>query len=240
MALTFGGLDLAQYAFVRVTRRAAPSMRVDVGTVPGMDGDYVQSMTREPMEFVASLTLRRSAIYDWERVRHELAVVLCAKEEQVLELPDEHGLFRWATASLANDVTLPLGAPTEIDVKFTDHRARAYGRERSVTVPSGGSAEFAVGGTLPTLPTINATATRDASALVWGLRVDEGDFAHVALSSGSHALSVDCDGRTVQVDGVTGMLTLDSDWLVLEPGTHTARNDLGSGAATLTWREVWL
>ena len=36
------------------------------------------------------------------------------------------------------------------------------------------------------------------------------------------------------------MITTDSDWLVLEPGTHTLAIDNGTGAATVTFVERWL
>jgi predicted phage tail component-like protein len=117
----------------------------------------------------------------------------------------------------------------------------AYGREISFTVPSGGSITFNVGGTYKTRPRIQASAVRDSSSLVYGLRLDEQDFVHIATGSASaRTVDVDCDERTCKVNSSVSMITLDSDWLEFEPGTHTLRMDNGTGAATVTYRERWL
>lgn len=116
-----------------------------------------------------------------------------------------------------------------------------HGTQRTVTVPSGGSATFRVEGTYPATCTLAAaSAVRSGSSGVWGVRLDEGDYVRVELTSGSHAVSIDCADRICKVDGAVDMLTLSSDWLELEPGGHTVRMDQGTGAATLTYVERWL
>ena len=118
----------------------------------------------------------------------------------------------------------------------------AYGATKTATVPaSGGSVEVTIGGTAPTTPTIAASAAvRDASALIWGISLDSTTFVHVATGSGSsRAVEVDCTNRTCTVANAVALPTLDSDWLVLTPGTHTLTRDYGTGAATVTWVERW-
>ena len=113
--------------------------------------------------------------------------------------------------------------------------------EKTVTVPSGGSVTFEVGGTYPARPNIQATAVRNSTSLVWGVRLDNADFVHVATGSSSgRAVVVDCDARTVTVAGVSSIPTLNSDWLEFAPGTHTLTMDNGTGAATVKYRERWL
>jgi hypothetical protein len=117
----------------------------------------------------------------------------------------------------------------------------AYGAARTVTVPSGGSVEFNVGGTYKTMPRITANAARDSSSLVWGLRLDGGDFVHVATGSNAvKSVLIDCAERICTVAGAVALPTLDSDWLELEPGTHTLAMDNGTGAATVVFTERWL
>lgn len=126
-------------------------------------------------------------------------------------------------------------------LSFTVVEPAAYGDEHSVTVPSGGSVIFNVDGTYRAAPVITANAVRSSSSLVWGLRLDEGDYLHIATGSASaRAIVADCGERTMSVNGSVAIPTLDSDWLELEPGVHTLRMDNGTGAATVTWRDRWL
>ena len=100
---------------------------------------------------------------------------------------------------------------------------------------------FNVDGTYKAAPVITANATRNASSLVWGLRLDEGDYLHIATGSASaRPITANCGERTLSVNGSVAIPTLDSDWLELEPGVHTLRMDNGTGAATVTWRDRWL
>lgn len=160
-------------------------------------------------------------------------------EPKKLILPDTPD--RYYLAVPEGELQLTRGMKAEYGrLAFTVIEPTAYGEEHSVIVPSGGSATFHVGGTAATKPSIAANATRDASSLVWGLRLDDGDFVHVATgSSSAKPVSIDCDERTSTVDGSVSLPTLDSDWLVLTPGEHTLTMDNGTGAATVTWRERW-
>ena len=117
----------------------------------------------------------------------------------------------------------------------------AYGMERTVTVPSGGSVTFMVEGTHPTYPKITANAVRNSTSLVWGLKLDEVDFIHVATGNASaRSVALDCKERTCVVNSSVSLPTLDSDWLEFTPGKHTLRMDNGTGAATVTFVERWL
>lgn len=60
------------------------------------------------------------------------------------------------------------------------------------------------------------------------------------LSPKSGELEADSATRTVTFGGESTIPTLDSDWPVLEPGTHTVSNTSGSGASTVTWIERWV
>ena len=139
---------------------------------------------------------------------------------------------------------MPIESYTNADsvvVNFQLVEAAAYGDTVTKTVPSGGSLTFTVGGTYPTKPRITASASRDGSSQVWGLRLDSGDFLHVATGSASpRNIVLDCESRTLTIAGAVALPTLDSDWFELPPGTHTLTMDKGTGAATVTYRERWL
>lgn len=243
MSLTYDGFDLTRYAFVQLERPVGPSLRVESEQVPGGDGSVLMSLQLDELTITAHCTLRRRYYHEWERVRMELAAAFTKMGERELTLPDEPGLYRMATASLSNSVKTPLEPPVTFDVEFTCHSPVAYGDVHSVAIPSGGSVEFEVGGMLPAVDigVAAASAVRSSSSGVWGVRFDEGDFMHVALPSGSsRKVEIDADGRTVKVANATDMITLDSSWPKLKPGTHVARMDQGTGAATLTWIERYL
>lgn len=139
---------------------------------------------------------------------------------------------------------MPIDSFTNADsvvVNFRLLEAAAYGDTVTATVPSGGSLTFTVDGTYPTKPTITARATRNSTSLVWGLRLDDGDFLHVATgSSSARNIALDCENRTLTVQGAVALPTLDSDWFELAPGEHTITMDNGTGAATVTYKERWL
>ena len=129
-----------------------------------------------------------------------------------------------------------------VDVTMTCLEAAMYGDEKVATVPSGGSVTFEVGGTYPTKPTITAaSAVRNSSSLLWGVRLDGGDFLHVETgSSSSRSVVLDCAAGTCKLAGAAHMATLDSDWFEMRPGSHTVRMDNGTGAAVVRWQERWL
>ncbi len=242
MSLTYDGFDLTRYALVQIERPVGPSLRVDSERIPGRDGEVLTSAELDKLTLVAHCTLRRKCYYRWERVRMELAAAFSKPGEHVLTLPDEPGLCRMATASLTDNVRTPLVPPVEFSVEFTCHNPIAYGIEQSVTVPSGGEVEFEVGGMLPVGVRLAAeSAVRNGTSGVWGVRFDEGDFLHVTLPSGTaRTIEIDGDRRTVLVAGATDMITLDSSWPKLAPGSHVARMDQGTGAATVSWTERYL
>lgn len=169
-----------------------------------------------------------------------LGTWLDVDEPKKLVVPDMPGRYFLAVPDGAVETTRGIGGEiARLTFKITD--PIAYGEEETLTVPSGGSLTFFVGGTSAALPVITATATRDSTALVWGLRLDEQDFVHVVTgSSSSRSVVIDCLDRTCKVNNSVSMITLDSDWLELKPGKHTLRMDYGTGAATVKYVERWL
>lgn len=236
-ALLYGGFDITEYFYVRIDRPTGATLRVSTESVPGRDGDLFQEATREPVTFVAHCLLKRKYLDEWYEIRDLIAAALWADgKPQVLSLPDDEGWEWVATASMDSDFTSPVEYPVTFDITFTCHDpVRRATRGHKVQVPSAGSVTFAVGGMLPCELSISAaSAVRDGTTHLWGIRFDNGPYLRVELpTSAATAVSIDCPSREVRVGGALSMVTLDSLWPTLAPGRHTASMDQGAGAATL-------
>lgn len=168
-----------------------------------------------------------------------LGAWLDVDEARPLVLPDTPG--RYYMAIHDGEVSTERGIGGEIaQLTFVVTNPIAFGDKRTVLIPSGGSVAFRVGGTAKTRPRITANAVRNATSQVWGIRLDEGDFVHVATGSASaRSVVLDCEERTLKVNNSVALPTLDSDWLELGPGEHTLRMDNGTGASTVEFYERW-
>ena len=238
----FDGHDMAENLEVAELRmQALPELSPILKESPGRDGAAYLGSTMQPLvvTVVARLATGTTDPAEIQRKWAEVASVLKTAEPAKLCLTP--GLYRMAVLQGASELEFATYS-AKAELQFLCPDPVAFGDERTVTVPSGGSASFAVGGTHPARPTVSASAAvRGASSLVWGVRLDEGDFLHVATGSASaRAVELDCGARTCSVGGSTSLPTIDSDWLSLEPGLHVLRNDQGSGACTVKFRERWL
>lgn len=240
--LSFDGINLSQYLHVRIERSIGPTPRAEVREVSGRHGDVVLGVSREPYEVLAHCRVKPAYMGAWDSTRRVIAAAICKDAECVLTLPDEDGLWRYAVASPSSSIATPLDPETEFDIVFTCHDPIARGETKTATVPSGSSASITIGGTCPTTVHVLATsAVRDASSLVWGIQFDNGNFLHVKTgSSSARRVEIDCEKRSCKLANVASMVTLDSNWPKLAPGTHTVNMNHGTGAATLTWVERWL
>lgn len=238
----FGSIELTERFEVKgIEMPAIAPSTVDVRSVPGMDGGVLVSNDLDPLEIKVTCRLTTDTI-DPREVQQAWADAVArirrAGAQALYLTPD-----RFRMAVLAGETPLEYANYSATgELTFLCADPVAYGREREITVPSGGSVTFHVDGTYPTAPTIAAaSAVRDGTALVWGIRLDAGDYVHVATGSASAmSVAVDCAARTCKVNAEPAMATLDSDWLELAPGQHTLAMDKGTGAATVTFRERWL
>lgn len=233
----FDGHDLGELFTVGNPEIRFLSSNVVSEQVPGRDGAVITGRTWGTGEASFSLLAKG----DWRERRDafsQLGMWLSVDEPKPLYIGDERYHMAIPTGELKSDIGAMSGT---VRVTFMLD-GPAYGPTRTVTIPSGGSVTFDVGGTAATRPTIaTERAYRDASSLVWGVRLDEGDYLHVLTGSSSYrSVSLDCDARTCIVNSHVSLPTVDSDWFSLAPGTHTVRMDNGTGAATLTYVERWL
>lgn len=217
-----------------------PVARATTEDIPGRDGTLLREITYEPRNITLECRLFEKKWEDFETLRDVLVTYLMTHEEMRLYLrthPDEY-YVAYLSSMVEGDREGGTGIGY-LELSFVASDPCRYGATRTVTVPSGSSATFLVGGNMPATASVTASAAvRSAGSTVWGIRFDEGDFVHIATgSASSHAVEINGEKRTAKVAGATKMITLDSNWPVLSPGTHTARMDEGTGAATLTWQE---
>lgn len=165
---------------------------------------------------------------------------LMVDEPKSLVLPDTTDRHYLAVPNGPLDITRTIGDESaKLTFMLTD--PVAYGEYNTANLASGGSTAVTVDGTAPTfLKVVANSAVRDSTALVWGVKVDDADFVHVATGSGSsRKVEIDSAARTCKLANALTLPTLDSTWLELAPGSHTVAMDYGSGSAVLSWYERW-
>jgi len=237
----FDGVDYSSLIDVAsIDMPALPTAAADLRTATGRDGALLAGNPLEPLEIKVKARLAIDSIDPREIQRAWALVAAGMRTEGPRQLNLTNDVYRMAV--LTDAVPLEYNSYSAIaELTFVCPDPVAYGDERTVTVPSGGSVTFEVGGTYPAKPTIAADAVRDGTSEVWGVRLDDGDYIHVATgSSSAREVEVDSDRRTCTIEGDPSMITTDSDWLVLDPGMHTLAMDKGTGAATVTFVERWL
>lgn len=237
--LTYDGHDfgsLFAYGDPEISMlNATPDMR----EVSGRDGAafvgmrYGTSTVAFTVEVEGGAATRRNAF-------STLGAWLKVDEPKQLVLPDTPDRYYLAVPSGAVEVTRAMGAEYAT-VTFELADPVAYGLYKTDTLDSGGSKSITVGGTAPTwLRVVANSAVRNSTSLVWGVKVDNAEFVHVATGSASaRKVEIDCQARTCKVANALTLPTLDSTWLELVPGTHTVSMDNGTGSAALYWYERW-
>ena len=218
-------------------------------TILSSNAKYAQSENRNGSLFIgktwanSQVSVAIAAIGTADERRNAFSTLgmwLDVDEPKKLVLPDTPDRYYMAVPNGSLDITRYCDSETA-SVTFDIVDPIAYGREVTVTVPSGGSVTFNVGGTYKTRPKITAGAFRNQTSGLYGLTLGSDGFVHVATGSDSErSVFIDCENRICIVNSATGMITLDSDWLELTPGSHTLTMDNGTGAATVTFHERWL
>lgn len=214
------------------TEYADSSSRNGIALIGRRWGETQVSFTLTAIGDANTRRLAFSALGSW----------LDVDEPKKLVLPDTPTWYYMAIPDGALELVRAFdGETTQITFTLTDPIAYSS-TETTVSLPSGSSVTFTVGGTAAAKPRLQASsAKRDTTSLVWGVKLDDGDFVHVATGSNSARNTiVDCDTRTVTVSGNPAIMTLDSDWLEFSPGSHTLVMDNGTGACTVKYRERWL
>lgn len=206
-------------------------------TVPGRSGMHLLGSALEPLQIRVRLHLDAGIALDAAaraRMRREIAAVLCADGPGELVPPSADGLSYAPCALTAASGWDDLFEAGSMDVAFTCLDPVAYGREASAT-----AASFDVGGTAPTWPVVELTASgaaRIAVSEASGLDVEVTD----GLTAGAR-VRIDVLAETVTVDGVdaAARVALGSRFEPLPPGRRSM-TFAGCSTHTVSWRERWL
>lgn len=233
--VTFDGVDLTADYVASNLRESLLPRTLSTVKVPGRDGSLYTGSQLSQRTIAMTLTARAGTPAGRQAAARALAAALDVDGPRPLAIGHDGGLYWLAVPSSPSTAKRYLGA-TSFEVEFTALDPVMYGEHRSVTVPSGSSLTFTVGGSYPTMPTVRASAS--PSGGVWRLMLEDGSYLSVALA-GTRAIVCDCAKRILTVAGDVWPLVPDADWLVLAPGQHTLTMT-GTGAATVEWDERWL
>ena len=239
MSLIYNGHDFSTLFVWGDPEISILAAKPDTREVSGRNGEAFIGMTYG----ASTVTFTIAAIGDAEQRRVALSTLggwLMVDEAKPLYLPDTPDRYYLAVPDGALELTRGIGGEiAQVTFRLVD--PVAYGDSKTASLSSGGSASINVNGTAPTyLNVVANSAVRNSSALVWGVKVDNADYVHVATgSSSSRKVEIYSDTRVCKVANSLTLPTLDSTWLELAPGTHTVAMDYGTGAATLSWVERW-
>lgn len=240
MKAFFNGVELTDRFILSDLSRPIPGNDVETLNVPGMDGILLKSAKLAAGSVSFTLWPHWMTKRELRAAVREIAVLMAVAEPAPLAFSDDDGLYYMAVPSGGMGVR-ELEDAFAVDCSFTVPSPAMYGGERSVTVPSGGSASFRVGGTYPTKAVVTAPSAVRGAGGYWSLRLDGGMFSKLSIpTSAASAVEIDSVNRTAKVAGALSLMTLDSDWLELGPGAHVLSNDIGGGACTVRWIERWL
>jgi len=233
------GVSLSDYFIVVDAAMSPLSIRGDGTEIAGRDGVVLAEATYAERTIDVTLLLPSGTLEERHAAMRAFYARVDLKEEHRLYLSVDDGIYYEVRAD--GDIEIEHGVTaTKVVLHFVSEKPAGYGEEHTVTIPSGSSATFTVGGNYPTRPTIEGTVNGNNDGN-WGVRLDGGDYVRVKTNTTQgRAVSIDCEEGIAIVNSLVSMISLESDWLVLYHGEHTITNDVGTGACTVTWRERWL
>lgn len=238
--VTFDGHELTQDYYVSNLRTSLLPRTVGMQEVPGLNGMLYTGVRHTERSITLTFTAVSKSMAVRQTAARNLAALLAVDEPKPLQISIDGGLYYMAIPQSSDDAIRWMNA-TSFDVVFECPDPIAYGTERTVTVPSGGSVTFTVDGTYPTTPVVSASAAKNGSGGFWRIALEDGTYLLATIPTGvtSAPVVADCGERTLTVNGNVSLLAPEADWLLLAPGAHTLTMT-GTGAATVTYNERWL
>ena len=237
-SVVLGGVTLTSSYVVEGVVRPLPTPVPSYEAVAGSDRNVILDVRFEPPTISFTIIATDKTASQRRTMARDLAAILLSKQPVTLSFSGDGGKYYRGVVSDELEMREFVRCGL-LPVSFLCDSAAMYGTTRTVTVPSGGTASVTVGGTYPTRPSVVCeSAVRNSSSLVWGLKLDDQKFVHVMTgSSSSRRVEFDCEARVCKVSNSLTLPTLDSDWLELTPGSHTLKNDQGSGSCVVTFTE---
>lgn len=235
----FNGIVISDFFQVIDVQRPMAGRANTTQMVSGMDGLALTGSSMNPVTIGVTVIIPEMSIIERREKIRELSMMLHSDGLAPLKFASDNGLYY--RAILDGDIPVVEHVRTDkVTFVFSAESPILYGIANSVTVPSGSSVTFFVGGTYRTRPKIRGTVEGNQDNL-WGVRIDNDDALRVDLmSDGQKELYIDCDSRVVTVQGEVTMIEAESDWIEMSYGQHTIQNDVGSGSCTVEWVERWV
>lgn len=232
--VTFGDCTLNDYGIVVGVQRNMPGVELTMEQIAGRDGDVFKSARLVQPDISVLLVLRNVDAAGIREVIRDLSAEVLGTEPKALSFSSDDGLYYMAVLTDFPEVQEMVNAGS---IKLTFKPVTPYLYGDTKTVSMSGTKNIQVSGSYRT--PIRAYGTATPANGYFGIRVDDGDYVHVAMS-GAGAVDIDSENRTCSVLGNTKQPTLDSDWLEVDAGPHVVTFDNGSGSLTLEWTERWL
>lgn len=202
--------------------------------VQGRDGVVFTGTTLSSYTVSVTLVALGETAEGMREAMRRLASWLAVDEPCALSFSDEPALYRLAIPSDVGDLETLGVVNGQAEVTFTVCDPWLYGQTQAFA-STGGVATFTVGGTLPT----PVKLTCPAASGTYTVTDESGNYSSVAVGSTAKALAIDAGQGTVTVGGAASIMTLQSDWLILDPGTHTLKRTSGSGEFMAAYTERW-
>lgn len=235
-SIVFNGVDFFDFCSAEVAEKVASPIVVKTMDVPGRAGALFVSgripprLVRVRLFMDAGFKPGTDGLAD---IRHRVYSALCSTSGGTLRLPDEPEYEYRDAVCIDAGVWSSLFEDGSGEVSFALLDPVAYGLVRSEA-----GASFEVGGTWPTWPTFELTATSGAAIQVSnGIELVRVEHAF----SGGEVVRIDCETEGVTVDGIDARVdvALSSDFFSLAPGDVTLTFS-GCSAHVTTFHERWL
>lgn len=238
--VTFNGFTLSDFYQVVDIRRPIPGRDISTQEVSGVDGVVITGSVMSSIRISVTIIIGERSVTERREEIRKLTSMLHTDEPSELIFASDDGLYYKAMLDGNSPVSENVRTDA-ITVNFRTESPVMYGVTRTVQVPSNGSVTFFTEGTYPASINVSGTVSGEASTgYIWGIRLDDGDYMRIETATSTpKSISINSGERTATIDGAVTLPTLDSDWLMLEPGLHTIENDVGSGSCVVTWQERW-
>lgn len=219
----------------KVDRNAIAPIDIESVTIPGRNGVMFTGSRLGASEVTITMAAFGDTYADVLEKMRTLGGWLVVDGPKKLEFGDEGGLWRMAAPSGQASIARIGNNAARVSVSFVIPDACKFG-EGGTADSSGGSLTIEVDGTLPTPALITSSAASGTFTL---LDEDSGRKITVAIGSVAQQLVIDCGARTCMVGDAAKMITLASDWFVLEPGQHRIRRTGGAGEFSIQYESRW-
>lgn len=218
-----------------------PAMRENVTERSGRHGSTVNSLTLGPREITLECRAFEDRWADYDSLMDTISAWLVTSSDKKLQLRNHPGQYYMAHyVSVTESERIGETGIGGFELAFTATDPVRFGEDRSYVLSGTDQAQITIGGTDSCDMRIEVRGATKDSSNTWAMKL-AGTTMTVPLSAmGTHSITLDCANRAVKVDDKASCLTLGSNWPTLTPGKKTVQITVGSGTATLSWKQRYL